>query len=117
MGLRLTGGTANGREIRTRKGPDTRPTAAKARAALFDILQGEIEGRRWVDLFGGNGTMGLEALSRGAAWVTFVEKDRDACRIIGENLARLGFAADAAVRCADVKRWLAGKPDAPYDVA
>ena len=116
MSLRLTGGTANGREIRTRKGLDTRPTASKARAALFAILRDVVEDKRWLDLFGGNGTMGLEALSRGAAWVTFVEKDREACGIITENLARLGFAERATVRCMDVTRWLKGAPDEPYDV-
>jgi 16S rRNA (guanine966-N2)-methyltransferase len=118
VSLRLTGGTANGRPIKTRKGQDTRPTSSKARAALFDVLQARVRGGRWLDLFGGNGTMGLEALSRGAAHVTYVEKDRGACRIIRENLDLLGFADRAGVRQADVLRWLAGPaPEAPYDIA
>jgi 16S rRNA (guanine(966)-N(2))-methyltransferase RsmD len=115
--LRLTGGTANNREIKTRKGLDTRPTSSKARAALFDILQGRIAGARWLDLFGGNGTMGLEALSRGAAHVTYVEKDRGASRVIQDNLSLLKFADRATVHTADVPRWLAGKPEQPYDIA
>jgi 16S rRNA (guanine(966)-N(2))-methyltransferase RsmD len=115
--LRLTGGTANGREIRTRKGLDTRPTSSKARAALFDILQSRVPGARWLDLFGGNGTMGLEALSREAAQVTYVEKDRGACRVIQENLALLHFGDRARVINADVLRWLAGTPDQAYDIA
>jgi 16S rRNA (guanine966-N2)-methyltransferase len=115
--LRLTGGTANGRDIRTRKGLDTRPTSSKARAALFDILQSRIADARWLDLFGGNGTMGLEALSRGAAHVTYVERDRTACTIIRENLALLRFADRATVHQADVLRWLAATPEQPHDIA
>lgn len=117
MSLRLTGGSANGRDIKTRKGLDTRPTSSKARAALFDILQGRIAGCRWLDLFGGNGTMGLEALSRGAAHVTYVERDRGACAIIRDNLEHLCFADQATVRQGDVLRLLADTPGEPFDVA
>lgn len=93
MSLKILSGRFKGRNLKTPKGSKTRPTQGVLRAALFNRCQQEIEGARFLDLFAGSGAMGLEALSRGAALVTFVEKDREASRCIGENLATLQVAA------------------------
>ncbi|QLE58770.1 16S rRNA (guanine(966)-N(2))-methyltransferase RsmD [Nostoc sp. TCL26-01] len=86
MSLRIYGN----RQIKTLPGQDTRPTSARVREAVFNIWQGEIAGCRWLDLCAGNGSMGAEALCRGASLVVGVEKSSRACAIIQENWQRLG---------------------------
>ncbi|MBS0629535.1 MAG: 16S rRNA (guanine(966)-N(2))-methyltransferase RsmD [Verrucomicrobia bacterium] len=75
------------------KGDTTRPTSAKLRGSIFDILQNQIEGKSFLDLFAGSGSMGIEALSRGASLAFFVEKDRAAIHCIKENLTSLQIEA------------------------
>lgn len=89
MTLRIIGGTFKGRSLKTPKGETTRPTTAMAREALFNRCQHLIEGAVVLDLFAGSGAIGFEALSRGAAHVTFVEKDRAASTCIRQNQALL----------------------------
>lgn len=81
MSLRIYGN----RQLKTVSGQDTRPTLAKVRQALFNIWQGEISGCRWLDLCAGTGSMGAEALCRGAASVTGIEQSGRACGVIREN--------------------------------
>ncbi len=81
MGLRIYGN----RSLKTLAGSLTRPTAARVRAALFNIWQGQIEGCRWLDLCAGSGAMGAEALCRGAAAVIGIEQDSRACEVIRQN--------------------------------
>jgi len=76
------------------------------REALFNIIGDSIRGARVLDLFAGAGTLGLEALSRGAASATFVERDRRCATIVAENLAAIGFANHGDVASADVIEWL-----------
>ena len=102
--MRIIAGTHRGRRLETPKGASTRPTADRVREAVFSIL-GSVEGASVLDLFAGSGAMGLEALSRGAASCRFVERDRRACRVIEQNLARLRFA-DGTVVCGDAVRAL-----------
>jgi 16S rRNA (guanine(966)-N(2))-methyltransferase RsmD len=85
--VRLTGGLWKGRRLITP--PKVRATAAKVRLALFNILQGAIEGARVLDGFAGSGAVGLDALSRGAAFVAFVERDTESALAIRDNLERL----------------------------
>ena len=73
------------RQIRTLPGELTRPTLAKVRGAIFNIWQGKVNGCAWLDLCAGSGSMGAEALCRGAATATGIEKNARACRIINEN--------------------------------
>ena len=73
------------RQLKTLPGQATRPTSARVREALFNIWQGEIEGCRWLDLCAGNGSMGAEALCRGASEVIGIEKNGRACTIIKQN--------------------------------
>lgn len=116
MSLRLTGGEARGREIKALHGQATRPTSAKAREALFNILRAQTTGKRWLDLFAGNGTIGIEALSRGAAFVSFVEQNRAAARLITTNLTTLGYRDRATVWAGSVAKLLSQAPAAPFDV-
>ena len=76
------------------------------REALFNIIGDSIRGARVLDLFAGAGTLGIEALSRGAAWATFVERDRACASIVAENLAATGFAQQGDVAGAEVSDWL-----------
>ena len=81
------------------------------REALFNIIGDSIRGARVLDLFAGAGTLGIEALSRGAAWATFVERDRACATIVAENLAATGFAQQGDVAGAEVSDWLRAHAD------
>jgi 16S rRNA (guanine966-N2)-methyltransferase len=94
-----------GRRIRAPRGLGTRPTAAKVREALFNIL-GPPPGGAVLDLFAGTGALGIEALSRGAERAVFIERDRQALGALRENLKELGLADRAVVVAADVKTGL-----------
>jgi 16S rRNA (guanine966-N2)-methyltransferase len=117
--LRIVAGRWGGRRIRTRHGQATRPTAEKVRAALFNALDAwlELEGARGVDLFAGSGALGLEALSRGAAQVTFVESEARTAAGIRTNLADLGVPAEAAqVVTRPALAWLSHTPSAEVNL-
>jgi 16S rRNA (guanine966-N2)-methyltransferase len=94
---------------------DTRPTSDKVKEALFSILAARIEGARLLDLFGGAGGIGIEALSRGAARVEFVESDRATADILSENIAACGFRDRAEIHHLDVFRFLK-RAHEPYDL-
>ena len=105
--MRVIAGSARGATLQCPKGRAVRPTSDRVRESLFSILAERVAGNTTADLFAGAGTLGIEALSRGAAHVVFVEKDRQCARLIETNLAhtRLTHLADV-VRC-DVFRCLA----------
>ena len=84
--MRVITGTARGRKLSEPKNMDIRPTTDKVKESLFNILQFDIEGRRVLDLFAGTGQLGIEALSRGAARVTFVDESNDAIKLVKYNL-------------------------------
>ena len=95
---------------------EIRPTPDRVRETLFNWLQPRIAGARVLDLFAGSGALGLEALSRGAAHVTFVEQDRRAAAAI-EQLAKEWQESAAVVVCAEALGWLsAQRPQAPFDI-
>lgn len=123
--MRITGGEFCGRALVVPKSDEIRPTQDRVRQALFNIVQGEVPGCDFLDLFAGSGAVGLEALSRGAAAATFVEQSRRHVAALERNVAAiLGARADAAtVVAADVYRWIAaytgpgfsvGFADPPY---
>ncbi|GAA2149322.1 16S rRNA (guanine(966)-N(2))-methyltransferase RsmD [Kitasatospora kazusensis] len=116
---RVIGGTAGGRRLAVPPGRTTRPTSDKAREAMFstlDALHGTIQGSRMLDLFGGSGAVGLEALSRGAAHVLLAESDPSAAAVIRENVRTLGLPG-AEVRAERAERVIAGPaPAEPYDL-
>ena len=107
---RIISGTWGGRRLATPKGSGTRPTSDRVREALFSSLESELggfDGLRVLDLYAGSGALGLEALSRGAAHVQFVEKDRAAAAAISQNIAALGIPkAQVRVSSGDVRRFL-----------
>ena len=114
--MRVIAGTAKGRKLLPVPGQRTRPITDRSKAALFDILGPQVVGCRFLDLFGGTGSVGIEALSRGAAEVVFVEISRPALRTIGENLRRLGLAGGAHVVRGDAFAFLQRPDIEPFDV-
>jgi 16S rRNA (guanine(966)-N(2))-methyltransferase RsmD len=104
--VRIVAGTLGGRVLRAPPGADTRPTSEKVREALFNILGPPPEETHVLDLFAGSGALGLEALSRGAASVTFVERGRPALAALRGNIHALGVAAQATMHAVEVGRFL-----------
>jgi len=118
--MRVIAGTARGRRLQAPPGLTVRPTSDRVREAVFDMLAARdaVAGARVLDLFAGTGAFGIEALSRGAAQVTFVEQDRDAVAAIRSNLAGTGLAsAPASLVRAEVVGWLEVHRGEPFDVA
>ena len=122
--MRVIGGAVRGRPLRAPKNAETRPTAARVKEALFSMLESLLlngrpdadvgteelwEGLRVLDLYAGSGALGIEALSRGAASATFVEKDRAALAAIAANLAATALDGGATVRAGDVDSLLGGR--------
>ncbi|QLC24057.1 16S rRNA (guanine(966)-N(2))-methyltransferase RsmD [Parasphingopyxis algicola] len=102
--MRIVAGRWRGRKIDAPPGNSTRPTTDRVREALFSMLAsrlGSFEGLRVADLFAGSGALGLEALSRGAAHCTFVERDRAASQILKANIAALDAPAEILTRAAE----------------
>lgn len=98
--MRVITGKARGISLKTPEGLQTRPTSDRVKEALFSIIQFEIPGTRVLDLFGGTGQLGIEALSRGAKSAVFVDASDKACALIRENLRRCKMEQDAqVVRC------------------
>jgi 16S rRNA (guanine966-N2)-methyltransferase len=109
---RIIGGTGKGRRLSTPKGDRTRPTGARVRQTLFDILAARIPGCRFLDAFAGNGGVGLEALSRGAARVVLVDKSRAAIEAIRENARAMSAAGgDVQVYHQDARLAMAALGD------
>jgi 16S rRNA (guanine966-N2)-methyltransferase len=106
--VRVIAGSHRGRRLRAVPGTGTRPTSDRVREAIFDVLGSlvELEGMAVVDLFAGSGALGIEALSRGAASVVFVENAPAALRVIGDNLRDLGLDARASVVRQDALRFV-----------
>ena len=114
--MRIIAGTYGGRTLKAPPGDATRPTSDRVREALFSILGARTAGARVLDLFAGSGALGLEALSRGAGSVTFVDDGHPAIRAVQANLQTLG--AQATVRRGDALRFLRAAPSgaAQYDL-
>ena len=106
--MRVISGSSRGRRLKELPGLHTRPTTDKVKESLFNIIQFEIEGRRVLDLFGGTGQLGIEALSRGAAHCTFVDARRDAAAVIRDNLRLCGLNERSQVVQGDALAFLSG---------
>ncbi len=102
--MRIISGQARGRKLQTPKGDQIRPTADRAREALFSILGPQVAGCQFVDLFGGTGAVGLEALSRGAKSCVFVDAHKQACSLIHANSGLCGLAENAVILKRDLRR-------------
>ncbi len=98
--MRVITGKARGVQLKTPEGLLTRPTADRVKEALFSVINFDIPGARVLDLFGGTGQLGIEALSRGAESAVFVDAREDACKLIRENLKRTKLEKESrVVRC------------------
>lgn len=104
--MRVITGIARGRKLKEPAGMETRPTTDRVKEGIFSSIQFEIEGRRVLDLFGGTGQMGVEALSRGAAHCTFVDLRKEAVGVIRENVELTGFSGQATIVQGDALAFL-----------
>ncbi|MBQ7438076.1 MAG: 16S rRNA (guanine(966)-N(2))-methyltransferase RsmD [Oscillospiraceae bacterium] len=118
--MRVITGIAGGRKLKSPEGEAVRPTTDQVKQAIFNILQFDLEGRRVLDLFGGTGQLGIEALSRGAREAVFTDSSRTSVQLIRENLKRCGL--EGKVLQTDALSYLArGEKfdvifiDPPYD--
>ena len=104
--MRITGGVLKGRRLASPKGLGIRPTPQKVREAIFDIIGQDLSGLNVLDLFAGTGNLGLEALSRGAGWVLFIDNAPESIRILQKNLALCGLQGSAVVLRQDLRRGI-----------
>ena len=113
--MRVISGKARGVALKTPDGQLTRPTADRVKEALFSILQFDLPGTTVLDLFGGTGQLGIEAISRGSKYVDFVDQSDNACKLIRENLKRTKFENFASVHRVDYVSYL-GNCKKKYDI-
>lgn len=104
--MRVITGVARGIQLKTPEGLQTRPTSDRVKEACFSIIQFDIPGARVLDLFGGTGQLGIEALSRGAKSAVFVDASNKACALIRENLKRTKLDQQSRVVCSDYLSYL-----------
>ncbi len=117
--MRVVTGEAKGRRLKAPKTMGTRPIIDRVKTALFDILSTEIEDADFLDLFAGTGSVGIEALSRGAAHATFIEMSYSILKLIRENLQITGLADRAEVLHTDAFKFLqaqSANPQRTYDI-
>ncbi len=105
--MRITGGEFGGRVLKTPRGDHVRPTQDMVREALFSMLMADVPGARFLDLFAGTGSVGIEAMSRGASEVYWIEGDRGVAKTTLRNVSEIvGSDAEFRVVCSDVMRWI-----------
>ena len=110
--MRVVGGKARGMRLLSVPGEGTRPITDRVKTALFGVLGERVRGARVLDLFAGTGSVGIEALSRGAARVVFVDRSPKALRVLRENLRRTGLEEGAEVVLGDAFRYLSRTEEA-----
>lgn len=115
MPIRVIAGSAKGRRLKLVPGNSTRPVMDRVKEALFSILGRDVEDSVWLDLFAGTGSVGIEALSRGAKLAVFVEIDRLAVQTIQENLTLTKLSERAVIRRADAFQLLKKPPVQSFD--
>ena len=114
--MRVITGIARGRKLEPPKGTNTRPTSEMVKEAVMSMIQFEIEGANFLDLYAGCGQMGIEALSRGAHRCVFVDNSREAIELIRRNLDHTRFTSSSLVATSDVNIWLKNARG-PFDIA
>jgi len=113
---RVIAGSARGLKLQSVPGAGTRPILDRVKESLFSIIGHRIHGAQFLDLYAGTGSVGIEALSRGAGSATFVEQEPRACRVIRVNLQRTRLQARAQLLRRDVFRLLERPPARAYDI-
>ena len=106
--MRIITGSKRGKKLVTLEGEQVRPTTDRVKESLFNILQFQLEGRRFLDLFAGSGQIGLEALSRGAAQCVFVDASKESIRVVEKNVQSTGMGDRAKVVSSDFAAYLSG---------
>ncbi len=114
--MRIITGKAKGIKLKTLDGVETRPTSERVKEAVFSMLQFDIEGRTVLDLFAGSGQMSLEALSRGAASATMIDRSRAAIKIIEENSEKTKLKEQCKIINSDALEFLKRSHDEKYDI-
>lgn len=115
--MRVITGFARGKRLKTLEGQDVRPTTEKVKESVFNIIQFDIEGRVFLDLFSGSGQMGIEALSRGARSAVFVDNRRESINVIKANLSNTGLTDKAKVLNTDSLAFIAREQAEKFDLA
>ena len=115
MSLRVIAGKAKGRKLKSVSGDTTRPITDRAKESLFNILGTDVVDSNWWDLFAGTGAVGIEALSRGAAFVRFTDLNRAPIETINFNVEHCGLKAQAEIRRADAFTYLTAVPDKKFE--
>jgi 16S rRNA (guanine966-N2)-methyltransferase len=113
--LRVISGIAKGRRLKDVPGDSTRPITDRVKEALFNILAGELLDSTWWDLFSGTGSVGIEAISRGAKSVRFVDLERKAINTIQQNIDLVGFSDKVEIKQGDAFSYLQMNPDSSFD--
>lgn len=114
--MRVISGKYKGHQLVSFQASHVRPTTDRVKESLFNIFRNEIDGARVLDLFSGTGNLGIEALSRGAREVVFVEKNRKSVDIVEKNIAKLKVTEPHKIVCMDVLSFLKKPPTEPFDV-
>lgn len=114
-GLRVIAGKAKGQRLRSVPGDSTRPITDRTKESLFNILGHDIQSATFLDLFAGTGSVGIEALSRGAEYAMFIDSDRLAAATVRANLDHTGLAASGEVRRMDAFTFLRGSPERAFE--
>ena len=112
--MRIITGKARGKRLQTPGGLHTRPTTERVKESVFSIVQWDIEGRKALDLFGGSGQLGLEAVSRGAESCVIVESDRGAQKVIESNIRGCKFESQCRLVCGDAFQFLQRQKKASF---
>lgn len=115
MALRVIAGKARGMKLKSVPGDSTRPVMDRVKEALFSIIGSDIQSASFLDLFAGTGSVGIEALSRGAEFALFIDLDRRALKVIHANLGHTGLAEQAAVYRRDAFKLLSRPPARDFD--
>jgi 16S rRNA (guanine(966)-N(2))-methyltransferase RsmD len=115
MSLRVISGKAKGRKLKAVPGDTTRPITDRTKESLFNILASDVLESNWWDLFGGTGAVGIEALSRGAAFVRFSDLNRAPIETMKYNVEHCGFSKQAEIRRADAFSYLNAAPDKRFE--
>jgi 16S rRNA (guanine966-N2)-methyltransferase len=116
MNVRIIAGKFGGRIIQAPEGKVTHPMSERVRSSMFNILGDVVKGAEVLDAFAGTGSLGLEALSRGAINATFIERDRSACLTLRQNIETLAVGDNSTVLQMNVASWITKNPDKLFDV-
>lgn len=114
--MRVIGGELGGRKLHTREGLGTRPPLEAVRQAIFNMINTDLQGSRVLDLFAGSGSMGIEALSRGASHSTFVEAHRGAFKVLEQNIKELELTEQSKALCDKIPSCFSRLSQEPFDI-